>query len=102
MAWGLALMRRSPSGGKLPTASHGRPVLVEELLGSVAAKPCLQLGQVSGVRSDLGQGELVGAEGALDLEPVDDLRARSSPSACAGSAWATSGERRSPCNRAAV
>ena len=51
-----------------------RPVLVEQLLRAIAAHPLLQLAQVLRVLAHLGQRQLMGAPGALDGQPVDDLR----------------------------
>ena len=52
-----------------------RAVLVEQLLGPVAAQPGLEQGQVGRVRPDLGERHLVRSPGPLDREPVDLLRA---------------------------
>ena len=48
---------------------------VEQLVRAVAAHPRLELREVLRVRPHLVQRHLVRAEGALDLLPVDDLRA---------------------------
>ncbi len=50
--------------------------------------------QVLGVVAHAGQRHLVRAEGPLDRHAVDDLRARSSPSACAARSPASAGARR--------
>ena len=52
-----------------------RAALVEELLGPVAAHPPLEQREVLGVLADAAERHLVGAEGALDLDAVDLVRA---------------------------
>ncbi len=64
-----------PVGAKARSSGRSRPVVVEELLGAVAAHPLLELRAVLGVGAGLGQRHLMGAEGPLDREPVDHLRA---------------------------
>ena len=50
----------------------GRAGLVEELLGPVRPQPGLEDPAMLAVGARSGQGDLMGAEGALDLLPVDD------------------------------
>ena len=66
-----------------------RPVRAEQLGGPVGPHPLLELGQVRGVAAHVGDGDLVGAEGALDLAPRPRSSARSSPWACAARSSAT-------------
>ena len=61
-----------------------RPVLVEQILRTVAAQPILQLLAVVGVGACLGKRDLVRAPGSLYLLAVHYFRARSSPWGCAG------------------
>ena len=51
-------------------------MLVEQLLGSVAPEPRLELRQVLGIRAHLRQRHLVRAPRSLDRQPVHRLRAR--------------------------
>ena len=52
------------------------PVLVEQLLGPVAAHPRVQGAEMIAVRAHLGQRDLVGAPRSLDGKAVDLLRSR--------------------------
>ena len=47
------------------------PGLVEELLGPVAAHPGFEHGEMLGIGADVADGHLMGAERALDRQPVD-------------------------------
>src|ERR1700683_3197335 len=49
-------------------------ILVEELLGLIAAHPRLELGQMVGIRSNLADRQLVRSEGAFDTDAIHDLR----------------------------
>ena len=49
---------------------------VEELLRPVAPEPFFQQLEVLGMRGRLGDRHLVRAEGAFDLQAIDDLRPR--------------------------
>src|SRR5215211_9426699 len=50
-------------------------VLVEQLVRPVTAHPLLELAEMVGVVADIGERNLMGAEGAFDGLPVYDLRA---------------------------
>ena len=71
LACGLAPMRRSPAGDARDDLRPRAAVLVEELLGPVGPHPRLQRAHVVGVLGELGQRDLVRAEGALDRHAVD-------------------------------
>ena len=71
--------------GERGELGYQRAALVEELLGPVAPQPVLEQRECARGSRGLGHGHLVRAPGALDRHPVDLLRARSSPSGCAGS-----------------
>ena len=49
-------------------------ILIEELFGSVAAKPSFELGKMGRVLTYLPDGYLVSAKRTFDLESIDDLR----------------------------
>ena len=71
MACGLAVIRRSPTGDKVVDLAYRVTPIVKELLGTVAVQPLLELGQMLGVGANLGQRNLMAAEGPLHLQPVD-------------------------------
>ena len=52
-----------------------RAILVKQLLGAVGAKPLLELTQVLGIPSQVGERNLMGAKRPLRRQPVDHLRA---------------------------
>ena len=91
---------RRTSAGRRPGASAAssgtsRPSASNSCLGPVGPQPLLQLRAGARGSPAPGQRHLVGAEGALDLDAVHHVRARSSPWACAArspaSAWARRG-----------
>ena len=95
LACGFAPMRRSPVGReRLRARAAGRPSLVEQLLGPVAAHPRLELPQVLGVVAQ----RPAAAPGARATCPRPAGRrppsARSSPSACAARSSASAAARR--------
>ncbi len=94
LACGLALIRRSPRRELGQVRDQGA-VVVEQLLGPVAAHPRLEGGPVRGVRADLGERHLVRAQRALDWAARRPPSGRSSPSACAARSSASAAGRRS-------
>ncbi len=57
-----------------PELGHERAVGIEQLRRPVAAHPGLEQPEMRGVIPHAGQRDLVGAEGALDLDAVHDVR----------------------------
>ena len=64
-------------GASAASSGLKRARLVEQLLGTVAAQPFLQLLEVLRIRRRIRERHLMRAESALDLLSVDELRARS-------------------------
>ncbi len=67
---------RRPLGASAASSGTSVPLRVEQLLRLVAAHPALELAQVLGIGLHLGQRHLMRAEGPLDRQAVDHLRAR--------------------------
>src|SRR5207253_2045346 len=63
----------APRGQCRDLRSDGTTI-VEELAWAIALEPCLELGEMLGVASDVAQRHLVRAEGPFGLLAVHDLR----------------------------
>ena len=93
--FGLALIRRSPSGASAASSGTSAPVVVEQLLGPVAAQPLLELA-AGAPRSSAPRPAAPGARATCPRPAARRPRAaRSSPSA-SGTRSSPRGGRRAP------